>query len=411
LKLQQGNDGYIILNPFDIEDLGVKNGSLLTIIDETSSNIAVLKSFISENVPRDVAFGDPNILENLGFQESGIVEINEFDGIVDLAQDIEVEFTSLDQDPKEMFLPKNQTRLVSFLEKYFYTEITELFWPEKNMNLRIKIKKPKNFQERIYKIKLHDVNMKLRPETHSMPFNAILIIDKSRSMTRWDVKLQGAEAALEELSQKILGTTNYGDNTTQYPNLAKWFSELRSALSSKKSGYDYLRNSQKDIRIGARRIDSVLFSTLLFFQLKISRGYGEKCAFVLYSDEAKVIQINNKDYIEATEINPRICDELIRKVKDRSILRYGNTNISSAIRYCKRIALEYKKINNNPLMILLLTDGSPHPPHLDSPGMVRQTVLELNKFLDDQGIPFVIYTIGIGDDRKQIEKLLEQAAI
>ncbi|MHA1384607.1 MAG: hypothetical protein ACTSR3_12705 [Candidatus Helarchaeota archaeon] len=401
LKLQQGNDGLAILNPIDIEGLDIENGTLLEISDETLSYSVILKAYISDNAPQNVLVADPNILENLGFQDSDLIELEIYQGNIKFAEQLLVEFSVTDRDPKDFFTSENKRKILQFLQNYYFHGVTEIFWPEQNSLLRVQIQKPKTEVGYVFKVNPESINIKLRQEIQSMPFNAILLIDKSRSMTNRDVKLKGSENVLKDLWERFFESKEINLKNTPYRNLYKWFVAL------KKYG---LGNGLDEDSRRSGRLDSVLLSTILFFQLKISRGFGEKCAFILYSDEAKIIRFNNKNYIEATEFSAEICDKLIGKIKSSDILNYGNTNISSAILNCKEIALEYEKINKNPLMILLLTDGSPYPPEIDNAGRVKESIERLQDFLDARNIPFVLYTLGIGDRRDKNEKLLEAVA-
>ena len=156
----------------------------------------------------------------------------------------------------------------------------------------------------------------------------------------------------------------------------------------------------------------MLFATILFFQLKISRGFGEKVAFVLYADDAKPISFRDKLFIEASEFNAEICNELTKTIKDSNFMRYGNTNISSGLSCCRDIAIDFKikEKSKNPLMILLLTDGRPYPPSLDNNQRLIDSVYALKKDLSEYQIPFVLYTIGIGDAMREAEPLLIRVA-
>ncbi|MHA1756433.1 MAG: hypothetical protein ACTSVV_06670 [Promethearchaeota archaeon] len=407
LTLQQGNDGLAILNSANVEGLDIADGSLIKICDEEQPGWTVLKAYISEESPTDMLIGDSNILEQMGFYESSIIEIEPYHGKIYDAEDVLIEFSSLDRDPKEMFYPENREKMRNFIQKYHFTELTELYWPEQNSTLRIQINSPE-INEGIFRIP-DEITLKLRQKVQTMPFNAILLIDKSKSMSRKDVLLEGTEGVLDELWRRFFGSSQYNLKNTPYKDLMKWLN-LLSKNKLKRISYNLRSNTQEITENSASRLDSVLLSTILFFQLKISRGFGEKCSFILYSDHAKIIQFNNTNYIEATEFNADVCNQLIEKIKSRIIMPYGNTNISSSIAACKEVALEYKRLNGNPLMILLLTDGTPFPPDIDTPPDVITSIVELKRFLEREQIPFVVYTIGIGDQAQISSDLLERVA-
>jgi len=413
LQFQVGNNGLAIFNPLDLEDLELDVNDFIKIEDQITGKYAILKVYMDESIERDTILGDPNILQRLGFQKGDIVEVEPFDCTLIPANEIIIEFATYDSNQAEFFKKENIRKLEEFLKSYFFTEITELFWPELNANLKITINE--KFQPNIvYYFNENSCNITLKEQLKSMAFNAILLIDKSKSMTRRDIDLWGISNALENLKSALL---NY-KNIYLYPNLAKFIKTLENNEKKEKQVIYYQNNKLnfKTQIIGISRLDSVILSILLFFQLKISRGFGEKCAFVIYADEAKPISFNvnnlRKEYIEATEFSAKICDELINKIKDRNYMRYGNTNISNAIECCKKIALDFKNVenSNNPLMILLLTDGKPHPREIDNRRRLIRTVIELKDFLEGQNIPFVLYTLGIGNEHAMDEILLTQIA-
>jgi len=305
-----------------------------------------------------------------------------------------------------MFQERTQQKLAAFLESYYLNASTTVYWPEYNTDLTIKITSPNQEVNQAYNfIRNRPVDIKLQEQAQKMPFNAILLIDRSGSMNHIDVDLSGVEGTVNDIKNTLMPDSSQ-DYRFKYPSLNRLLSKLLNRRSQMYLATIGENGSQDSPDIS--RLDSVILATLLFFQQKISRGFGEKCSFVLYADEAKIIRLNNKNYIEATQFTADICDELIRIIKDSNYLRYGNTNISSAIMKCLEIAKEYKKINNNPVMILLLTDGTPAPKTLDDEKKLVNNVKRLKESLRQENIPFVLYAIGIGERSAVNLQLLQQ---
>ncbi len=412
---QKGNNGLAIFHPKDMEFLDVGESQLVKITDEDSSNFAILKAYISENAYQDTLLVDPNILNNIGIQNGVIVDVEPFKGTVRRAKKAKIEFSTIDTDPRDFFKKKNLMRLRNFLKDYHFLQTTEIFWPEQSATLRISIKEPEIRKNQIFKIN-SNCEINLMEEVQTMPFNAILLIDHSRSMTRYDVSIKGVKHILSDLKNRLLKET-YLSRRSALSNLFTRLEESLGRASEKKLIMEGGSVKEVEKSRGASRLDSVLLATLLFFQLKISRGYGEKCVFVIYADDAKSIPLdrgNQKEIIEATEFNPEVCNRLISKIKDHTFMRWGNTNISSAFKHSKEIALDFKKRfeNNNPIMILLLTDGRPHPPEIDNPQKLLDTIFDLKEELEEEEIPFIVYAIGIGDETKErgAETLLTRVA-
>jgi len=410
LQMQVGNDGKAIFHPSDVDELGISQNQLVKIFEEDSSNSAILTAYIDDRAIKDTVLGDPNLLKNLGLQDDMIVDVELFKGTIQIARKVIIEFSTIDSDPREFFQENHVKKLRKFLESYFFYQTSELYWPEQYSNLRISINEPTDINNTVYRITT-SCEITLKEQVQSMPFNAILLIDKSRSMTQQDVNLEGIEDTVNDLQNRLIGGSDSSIyHQYSYPALSKLFLRLKSTSEFKEKA---VRDSDGNWEIvkekrGASRLDSVIFATLLFFQLKISRGYGEKCAFVIYADDAKPVTFDGKVCIEASEFNVKICNELTKTIKNSSFMRYGNTNISSGLSYCKKIALDYKHKENsmNPLMILLLTDGRPYPPDLDNDQNLINTIYSLKELLTENQIPFVIYTIGIGEAMDKAETLL-----
>lgn len=419
IQLQKGNDGKAIFHPRDINELEIEQNQLVKIIDEDSSNFAVLTVIIDERAIKDTVLGDPNILSNLGIQNGTFIDVESYKGQIINANKVTIEFSTIDADPREFFQESHIRKLRGFLDSYYFVKTSELYWPEQYSTLRITIEEPFFQNGNVFRLG-SSCDITLKEQVQTMPFNAILLIDKSQSMTRYDVKLEGIEDTLLDLKTRLIGdqeyfTNKYGSRNI-YKNIAlrELFNRLKPTSQYKETPIENPDGTWtvKRQKRGASRLDSVLFATILFFQLKISRGFGEKVAFVLYADDAKPIYIRNKLCIEASEFNAEICNELTKTIKDSNFMRYGNTNISSGLSCCRDIALDFKikEKSKNPLMILLLTDGRPYPPSLDNNQRLLDSVYALKKDLSEHQIPFVIYTIGIGDALRDAETLLIRVA-
>jgi len=419
IQLQIGNDGKAIFHPSDINELEIEQNQLVKIIDEDSSNFAVFTAIIDERAIKDTVLGDPNILSNLGIQDGTFIDVESYKGQIINANKVVIEFSAIDADPQEFFQESHIRKLRAFLESYYFVKTSELYWPEQYSTLRITIEEPVLQNENVFRLG-SSCDITLKEQVQSMPFNAILLIDKSQSMTRYDVKLDGIEDTLLDLKTRLIGDQEYFTNEYGYRNIYKNIA-LRELFNRLKPTSQYketpIQNPDgtwtvKIKKRGASRLDSVLFATILFFQLKISRGFGEKVAFVLYADDAKPISFREKSFIEASEFNAEICNELTKTIKDSNFMRYGNTNISSGLSCCRDIAIDFKikGKSKNPLMILLLTDGRPYPPSLDNTQRLIDAIYALKNELSEYQIPFVIYTIGIGEALREAETLLTRVA-
>ncbi|MHA1684240.1 MAG: vWA domain-containing protein [Promethearchaeota archaeon] len=399
IQLQIGNEGWAVFNPVDVQDLDLQNGQLICIYDEDGFRYCVLKAYIDERAPRDVILGDRNALQYIGIENDSLVEFEPFTGTVIPVTNAVIEFNTLDTPAQEIFRPENQNKLIQFIEKYYFTPVVELYWPEFNTYLRVTIHGPALNPNQIYQINSAlNPTIRLQEQVQSMPFNAILLVDHSGSMNRHDVSLGGINDVIDSLEQSLLYGLDGGSRRWNYQALNKFLNDVKSDT-----------NPENAIQ-RTSRLNAVLLATLMFFQQKISRGMGEKCSFILYADDAAIVQVNHNAYIDATEFNPDVCEQLISIIKSNTLMAYGKTNISAGLAYCEEIARVFKSINGNPLMILLLTDGKPSPRNLDNPRNVRAHATELKNSLRQAGIPFVMYTIGLGEREAIDQRLLQDIA-
>jgi hypothetical protein len=378
LQMQSDLNGYVYVNTADLGLIGCKSNDLIKIIDDDTKNFCILRIEGRVDLQNDILLGDANILEPLGFQENSFVEIELYNEPKVIVSEILVEFSTFDFDPKEMYTQETYKDLLNFISHYYLLNQTKLYWPEKSMNLGIYINKPQlNSMQHTVINPNSPPTIKLQEEIQKMAFNAILLIDKSRSMTTKDMKLANVSPVINQLITEFSGSL---DSKSPFK---KWLVSL---------------NDYGDVM---SRLDSVILATIIYFQQKISRGYGEKCAFILYADEAKAIPINGKEIFEATEFSPTFCEQLYLTIrKDSSFIGYKSTNISGSLDAAKDIILNISKTNQNPIMILLLTDGGPS--NADSPSRVIYTSKILKTELDLAKIPCVMYTIGIGAARAQL---------
>jgi hypothetical protein len=394
--MQNGIDGYVYVNPADYSLLNL-SASVIRIKDDLD-HYAYLHIDKRPEVPMDSIYGDINILEENGFQNEEPVEIEPFNGNIQKVTKIDIEFSAIDRDVQELYLPQMQANLKKFLTSYYLVQDSLIWWSEENLKLHITVNQTTNSKDTIYTIDTNHLDIKLHEMVQKEPFNAILLIDKSHSMSNRDMSISDAADFISELKDRYLTQSNI----VSFPDLDKYFKRVYKSMQ--------LNSNTKD---QISRLESVILATIAFFQEKISRGYGEKCSFILYSDEAKIIQYKNKNYIEASDFDANFCNFFIKTIKEANLLSYSNTNISAAIDLCFTIALEYKTLNKNPLMILILTDGGPFPPEVDSPENVLNSIKKLKVKMNTEKIPFVFYTIGIGKAAfdKNAELLKDLASI
>jgi hypothetical protein len=203
-----------------------------------------------------------------------------------------------------------------------------------------------------------------------IPFNAILIVDISRSMMARDV---------------------------QVTNIAPAIEGIKAAMESVEI-QNFLKNFKDGIYI-PRRI-SAAFAAVLFLSEKVGRGFGEKVSVIRFADEAQILPFGNSFYMDSASGKKGILEEAARMIVDRIGNSYGQaTNMGQAMVMAHQVLDEFEKIQQNqPTMLILLTDGEP----TDGDAFLQ----EIKKFSENPNV--VIYILGLGSPNRD---LMTRAAV
>ena len=87
-------------------------------------------------------------------------------------------------------------------------------------------------------------------------------------------------------------------------------------------------------------------------------------------------------------------------------LNQAQTNFTQALN-CVEDGIDNLQFESkNPLMILLLTDGKPEPQMLDPPKKILQKISQMKEKIPQWKLNFIIYTIGIGNEKMVDKRLL-----
>jgi len=192
-----------------------------------------------------------------------------------------------------------------------------------------------------------------------VPFNAILIIDISRSMMARDVFVTNIAPAIEG---------------------------IKAAMESREI-QEFLKHFKDGINI-PRRI-SAAFAAVLFLSEKVGRGFGEKVSVIRFADEAQILPFSNSFYMDSASGKKGVLEEAARMIVDRIGNSYGQaTNMGAAMVQAHNVLNEFQKMNpDQPTMIVILTDGVP----TDGDAFFN----EIKKLADNSNV--VAYIVGLGN--------------
>ncbi len=213
--------------------------------------------------------------------------------------------------------------------------------------------------------------IELKP-TGLVTFNAILIIDISRSMMARDVEVTNIGPALEG---------------------------IKAAMQDKEV-QDFLSKFKPGINVPRRM--SAAFAAVLFLSEKVGRGFGEKVSIIRFADEAQILPMpGGKLWMDSSSGQKGELEACARTIVDQIANAYGqSTNMGQAMEKANHL-LELFTADNpeQPTMIVLLTDGAP------TDG--RAFMESIKKISTNQNV--VLYIIGLGNPND--EEMKKAAAL
>ncbi|MHA1756432.1 MAG: VWA domain-containing protein [Promethearchaeota archaeon] len=384
-----------IINSNYCKEINMYDGDLIELVNEETGNKIYSILSVHDSLPEDsIALGQ-NLMDNLGVIENETVSIFNCEKKVTRAKRIEIEYDSLDYDISRLKFDENfRLKMVDFLRNYYFNSIFEIFWPEENAKLLIKFPELNDTDPPFAISEFNDeIILKITQKTAAMPFNALLAIDCSGSMHKHDIKFSQMSNVLDEL------INIYNGESPKHKLIIEYFNSLKPKFLIDPDSYKI------------SRIDATIIAILMFFNQKISRGLGEKCSILLYSGRTKSFDINDKTIFDPSDMtNINLISELKTKIKNPTNLQLNFTIFNKVFAELKNKVDEYSKISENPILILLLTDGKPEPKDMDKEELIFDKVRELKNHAQAIDKQIVIYTLGIGDKENVDSKLLKKIA-
>ncbi|TFG02510.1 MAG: VWA domain-containing protein, partial [Promethearchaeota archaeon] len=224
---------------------------------------------------------------------------------------------------------QNVTSLKDWISNYIIFKGIKLRWSSVNIACSI-LKTVPDLKGDILAQITQNTTLSLSP-TGLIPFNAILIIDISRSMMARDVEVKGIAPAIEG---------------------------IKAAMESREI-QEFLKHFKEGVNI-PRRI-SAAFAAVLFLSEKVGRGFGEKVSVIRFADESQILPFSDSFYMDSASGKKGILEEAARMIVDRIGNSYGQaTNMGSAMVQAQYILNEFQKMSpDQPTMVVLLTDGEP----------------------------------------------------
>ncbi len=356
--------GYALISPRTQASLSLQRDDILAFEDELTGAMGAGKVDVSEKCPDNTIIIDSEILEASGIG-SFEVKVSKNQRTIIPLQSISLGISPISGENMWEIIStarENVDSMKSWISNYIIFKGIKLRWSSVNIACSV-IDTIPDLVGDIFARVSPNTTLTLSP-VGLIPFNAILIIDISRSMMARDVFVTNIAPAIEG---------------------------IKAAMESREI-QEFLKHFKDGINI-PRRI-SAAFAAVLFLSEKVGRGFGEKVSVIRFADESQVLPFGNSFYMDSASGKKGVLEEAARMIVDRIGNSYGQaTNMGSAMIQANNVLAEFQKMNpDQPTMIVLLTDGVP----TDKDVFLN----EIKKLADN--INTITYIVGLGNPDREL---------
>lgn len=351
--------GHALVSPRTQYTLSIMQDDILAFEDELTGAIGAGKVEILESVADNTIIIDSEILEASGIGSFEVKVSKNQRAIIPL-QNISLGISPISGENMWEIIStarQNVASLKGWISNYIIFKGIKLRWSAVNIACSILNTVPDLTGDIFAKV-TENTALSLSP-TGLVPFNAILIIDISRSMMARDVFVTNIAPAIEG---------------------------IKAAMESREI-QEFLKHFKDGIYI-PRRI-SAAFAAVLFLSEKVGRGFGEKVSVIRFADEAQILPFGNSFYMDSASGKKGVLEDAARLIVDRIGNSYGQaTNMGPALLSAQQVLAEFDILSpDQPTMIVFLTDGVP----TDGDAFFN----EIKKLADNPNI--VVYLVGMGN--------------
>jgi len=353
--------GYALVSPRTQHTLSLVQDNIIAFEDELTGAIGAGKVEILESVPDNTIIIDSEILEASGIGSFEVRVYKNLRPIIPL-QNISLGISPISGENMWEIIStarQNVASLKGWLANYVIFKGIKLRWNAVNIACSILSTTPDLAGDILAQVN-ENTAINLSP-TGLVPFNAILIIDISRSMMARDVRVVNIAPAIEG---------------------------IKAAMESREI-QEFLKHFKPGVNV-PRRI-SAAFAAVLFLSEKVGRGFGEKVSVIRFADESQILPFGNSYYMDSASGKKGVLEDAARMIVDRIGNAYGqSTRMGGAMIKAHQVLTEFDKMspeNPQPTMIILLTDGIP----TDGDDFLKT----IKVFADNPNV--VIYIVGLGN--------------
>ena len=364
VQSQPNLEGFCHVSPRIQHTLTIQNENVLQFEDELTGAIGAGKVRIVETVPDNTIVIDSEILEASGIGSFEVKVSKNMRQIIPL-QNVSLGISPIaGENMWEILSNARQSveALKVWLGNYVIFKGIKLRWQAVNIACSIISCVPDLTGDILAHI-TNNTTINLTP-VGLVPFNAILIIDISRSMMARDVLVTNIAPAIEG---------------------------IKAAMGSREI-QEFLKLFKDGINI-PRRI-SAAFAAVLFLSEKVGRGFGEKVSVIRFADESQILPFGGGFFMDSSSGHKGILEDAARMIVDQIGNSYGQaTNMGSAMVQAQYILTEFQRLSpGSPTMIIFLTDGEP----TDGDAFFNA----IKEFAGNPNV--VIYIVGLGNPNDEL---------
>jgi len=374
LELQGKPDmgGFIEISPRNSLTLQIQSGDVLSGEDDLTGAFFAGRTQINDTLADEIVVVDQELLDASGVG-SYEVELKK-----NLREIIPLQSIDLGVSPvtgENVWDVISQARssidvIKQWLGNYIIFKGIKLHWKTANIAIEVLNTVPDLSGDVLASVG-PNCTLELKP-MGLVTFNAILILDISRSMMARDVRVTNIGPALEGIKAAM-----------RDPDIQAFLKKFKPGINV------------------PRRL-SAAFAAILFLSEKVGRGFGEKVAVIRFADEAQILPMGEgKLWMDSSSGQKDELENCARTIVSEIGNAYGQaTNMGPAMRKTRELLAQFAQDTtqpDQPTMIVLLTDGSP----TDGPAFMEE-IEELSKNPN-----VVLYIIGLGNPD---DSLMKEAA-
>ncbi|MFW5952663.1 MAG: vWA domain-containing protein [Candidatus Natronoplasma sp.] len=316
---------------------------------------------IKKGKEKDTIGMERTLFESIGLDEGFEIKVVPYRD--EVKNVIEVEFGvenigKNDRDPLTV-IKENEEEFMDFVKEKICTKHTEILWKDKDLLISIEKTYPKLETDEVIDFTEVEEFTYSWGGSELKSFDGILLIDMSGSMEIEDLVIRDFDWLIERIDKSIGGTF-----TTEF-----------------------LQNLKDNTK--AKRSQGAVLCSLIYFVQKIGRGVGDKISVIPFSDRSSIIEFDGGQFFSSEVSDTESAAEKI--IEEMKYYPRGQTNISAALVEAIEMIKDFE--HDKMKMIVLLTDGEPHPKSLDD----SDSVLNIVENRLEPRRDVIINTIGLGD--------------